>query len=96
MINIEYSFDDEHFLKIEGHAEATCAKHIVCAAVSALCDTLALCVRQSDCCSLTLDNGFAEIRSTNQDLFPFFRFTLGGLTLIGAEHPENVSITKKL
>lgn len=87
---------EKHRLLVEGHAEKTGQGPLVCAAVSALCEALALYVGQSPDCRhvrLTADRGltFLSYRATGSEAFDM---TALALRRLAVEYPQHVCVEK--
>lgn len=104
MINIWAKYNGEPFrLTAEGHADAGRndeGHDLVCCAVSTLIQTLAF-----SCANLPgvrtdyrKASGFSEILITGTEahwdtLVPRFEMAIGGLTILAAQYPQNISLT---
>ena len=85
---------EKHRLLVEGHAEKTGQGPLVCAAVSALCESLGLYVGQSpDCRHLrqSTDRGFAFLSycAVGSEVFDM---TVLALRRLAVEYPQHVSM----
>lgn len=93
MIRITYKLANDLELKVKGHAPK--GMEHVCAAVSALTDTLAdmLCQgEKTEENSVVLGDGYGCICSKIRENRPYFEFAVNGMKLIAEAYPRWVAV----
>jgi len=95
---IEVRYDRHHGrLQLQGHAgSAPKGEDLVCAAVSALCCTLAENLRKREDTQVLLEPGYARFqcrRANKQTRLLLDAFYLG-LAALASQHPENIGIRR--
>ena len=91
MIHIAYN-PDRGRLRLSGHAgSAPLGEDLVCAAVSALCATLAENLRVYDPkARVVMESGYARISSRDPDLRPLFDIIYRGLRQLARQYPDYI------